>query len=465
MKRKLVILFCFFILSHTHAQRVSGTFTALPNQAIRIVGFNGFQTYLIDADTTDADGNFSLNYSREDIGIGYLSSSDNKPFIVILGGEDLTLQGDMPSAVERINILKGKENQLFAQYAKEHPRREQALSAWNYLENIYKSDSLFNQQKNILKAVYQEKLRLNNEDHKFLNSLPKNSYVQWFLPIRKLVSDVSTIAQYRTDEIPTTIAALRNIDYADPRLYKSDLLKDVIESHYWLLENMGQPLDTVYKEMNISINYLIGQLIKNEEKLNEISQYLFSLLEKHSLFKASEYLAVKLLTQKSCVLDDAFSKQLESYRKMKIGNTAPDILLEGDVIKNGNPIKTIGQLSDIKSTYTVIFFGASWCPNCVEEINQLLPLYEKWKIKELEVLFVALDTDADGFKKYTKSFPFISTCDYKKWDTKAAQDYAIFATPTFFLVDSHKEIVLRPSSIKQLDAWVEFNLKQTAPRL
>jgi thiol-disulfide isomerase/thioredoxin len=217
--------------------------------------------------------------------------------------------------------------------------------------------------------------------------------------------------------------------------------------------------------MNISINYLIGQLIKNEEKLNEISQYLFSLLEKHSLFKASEYLAVKLLTQKSCVLDDAFSKQLESYRKMKIGNTAPDILLEGDVIKNGNPIKTIGQLSDIKSTYTVIFFGASWCPNCVEEINQLLPLYEKWKIKELEVLFVALDTDADGFKKYTKSFPFISTCDYKKWDTKAAQDYAIFATPTFFLVDSHKEIVLRPSSIKQLDAWVEFNLKQTAPRL
>mgnify|MGYP000698501213 CR=1 FL=1 len=122
-------------------------------------------------------------------------------------------------------LLKGKENQLFAQYAKEHPRREQAISAWNYLENIYNNDSLFQQQKESLKAIHQEKLRINKEDTQFLNKLPANSYVQWFLPIRKLVSNVSIIAQYHTEEIPATIAALRNVDYNNPRLYKSGLLK------------------------------------------------------------------------------------------------------------------------------------------------------------------------------------------------------------------------------------------------
>jgi len=459
MKKIIVVFLSFFILSKANAQKVTGTFTALANQAIRIEGFNGFQTYLIDSDTTDANGNFKLNYANKDIGMGYIITSDNKPFIIILSGEDILLQGVSPSNVESINILKGKENQLFAQYAKEHPRREQAISAWNYLENIYNNDSLFQQQKESLKAIHQEKLRINKEDTQFLNKLPANSYVQWFLPIRKLVSNVSIIAQYHTEEIPATIAALRNVDYNNPRLYKSGLLKDVIESHYWLLENMGQPLDVAYNEMNISSDYLIRNLIKDEKKLNEISQYLFNLLEKHSLFKASEYLAVKLLTQNSCVLNEALSKQLESYRKMKVGNIAPDILLEGDVFINGNPTKTISKLSEIKSNYTVVLFGASWCPNCVEEINQLLPLYEKWKTKGLEIVFVSLDTDKESYKKYTEKLPFLSFCDYKKWDTKPAQDFAVFASPTFFLLDNNRKIILRPNSVKHLDTWIEFNIK------
>jgi hypothetical protein len=46
--------------------------------------------------------------------------------------------------------------------------------------------------------------------------------VSWFLPTRKLVSSVSAVAQYRTEEIPATFAAFRNLDYSDQRLYKSD---------------------------------------------------------------------------------------------------------------------------------------------------------------------------------------------------------------------------------------------------
>jgi hypothetical protein len=34
----------------------------------------------------------------------------------------------------------------FSLYAAEHPRREQALSAWKYLEKIYQLDSLFSVQ-------------------------------------------------------------------------------------------------------------------------------------------------------------------------------------------------------------------------------------------------------------------------------------------------------------------------------
>jgi hypothetical protein len=45
--------------------------------------------------------------------------------------------GQKLSQPETIKVKKGKENLYFEQYAQEHPRREQALSAWNYLEKIY----------------------------------------------------------------------------------------------------------------------------------------------------------------------------------------------------------------------------------------------------------------------------------------------------------------------------------------
>ena len=47
-------------------------------------------------------------------------------------------------------------------------------------------------------------------------------------------------------------------------------------------------------------------------------------------------------------------------------------------------------------------------------------------------------------------------CDYKNWGTQAAKDYYVFATPTMFLLDTDKKIVLRPNSVKQIDAWVDF---------
>ena len=99
----------------------------------------------------------------------------------------------------------------------------------------------------------------------FYQSMPSDSYVRWFLPSRKLVSSVSSIAQYRTEEIPETIETFRNLDYTDPRLYKSGLFKDAIDSHFWLLENSGKPLDNVFKEMKLSIDAMMVKLVTNEK--------------------------------------------------------------------------------------------------------------------------------------------------------------------------------------------------------
>lgn len=459
------LLICFVLLSSsTFSQSISGNLKLLVNQEIKLEGFNGLKTYPISSSKIDANGNFQLSYSKVDYGVGYLMSADKKPLFVILSGEDIEIVGEALSYTETIKVTKGQENLWFEQYAKEHPRREQALSAWIYLEKIYSVDSLFSVQRTPVRAIQKEKQRIRNEDAAFLAELPKNSYISWFLPTRKLVSGVSAIAQYRPEEIPSTIAAFRALGYTDQRLYKSGLFKDAIESHFWLLENCGKSLDSVFIEMQLSIDVMMENLIKDENKLSEVTDYLFDLLERHSLYNASEYLALKVLNEVSCTIDSDLAKQLETYRAMKKGNTAPDIAFKGDNFGHAYSVANFPKkLSDVKSKYTVVAFAASWCPKCKEEIPEIVKHYPKWKENDVEVVLVSLDENKEDYRKFVKDLPFISTCDFQKWDGPIAQDYYVFGTPTMFLLDEKRKILLRPNSVKQMDAWVDWFLVQDNP--
>jgi len=457
--RNSIFIFFLFISIQAGAQSINATFPQLANQQVNLEGFYGFQTYGIDSTQINEDGKFVLEYSPGDYGMGYLGLKNKKPFIVVLSGKAIELKGEAFSSPETVEILKGKENRLFGKYASEHPRREQVLSAWTYLGKIYSRDSLFVTHENPLNAIEQEKRRIKKEDSAFLAGLEPHTYVSWYLPVRKLVNSVSTIAQYRTEEIPDAIAAFRKMDYTDPRLYKSGLIKDVIESHFWLIENSGRSLDSVYIEMKISIDSMTENLASDEKKLNEITDYLFKLLEKRSLFPASEYLALKLLNEKSCTINNELAARLESHRAMKKGNTAPDFTFKEDCLAPGYASGNApNKLSNIDSKYTVVVFGAGWCPQCHEELSNLARLYEKWKKHSVEVVFVSLDENIAAFKNFAGDFPFISTCDYKKWESPKVKDYHVFATPTMYLLDNERKILLRPNSVNHLDSWVDWFL-------
>jgi thiol-disulfide isomerase/thioredoxin len=146
---------------------------------------------------------------------------------------------------------------------------------------------------------------------------------------------------------------------------------------------------------------------------------------------------------------------------MKKGNTAPDILFKGDNFAPSYGLNNLPKkLSDFKSKYTVVVFGASWCPTCTQEIPEIAKLYPKWKQNNVEVVFVSLDEDKESYRNFVKDLPFLSTCDFKKWESPIAKDYYVFGTPTMFLLDEKRKILLRPNSVKQMDAWVDWFLVQ-----
>ena len=103
-------------------------------------------------------------------------------------------------------------------------------------------------------------------------------------------------------------------------------------------------------------------------------------------------------------------------------------------------------------------FGASWCPKCNEELPKLIQNYAEWRNLGVEVVYVSLDTEKQVFEQAVKTYPFFAYCDFKKWESRVAQDYYVFGTPTFYLLNNNREILLRPTSIDQVEAWVDWSL-------
>lgn len=440
------------------AQTLSGTFPSLANQNITLAGAKGFDTYSIGSTRADEKGQFTLSYVSDDYGIAFLSGEDKQPFVVILEKEGVRLEGQVLGEASSIRILAGQENRWFEQYTQEQGKREQALSAWGYLQNLYQKDPYFANQQVPSQAIQTELLRIQKEDEAFIGGLPKDSFVRWFSPIRKLVSSVGAVAQYRTAELPQTIAAFRGMDYTDPRLVKSGLFRDVFESQFWLLENSGGSLDENYKKMEVSLDAILTSLEKDELRYNEVVGYVVELLERRSLTQAAEYLALRVLEQNKVSLQPRLARQLEGYRTMKVGASVPEIQFVGDILLQGKPVAYPTRLTEVTTPYRLVIVGASWCPACTEEMTQLIPLYEKWKRLGLEAIFVSLDTDPKAFQAYSEGMPFIAFSDYKKWDTQVVQDYYVSGSPSFYLIDQAGKLLLRPQSVKQLDAWVDWKL-------
>ena len=460
MKITIPIILLIILLGSIPAesQTVSGTLSAQAGEEIRLQGFNGLQTYQISRGMISSSGEFSLSYSQEDIGMGLLISADDKSFVVVLSGEEIRIEGESLAFPESVEIISGEENLLFEQYASEHPRREQTLSAWVYLNTIYKTDSLFVSHSEPREAILREIARIRNEDDAFLAGLDPHSYIHYYLPLRKLVSSVSVVAQFRTEDIPATIHAFREIDYADPRLYRSGLLSDVLESQVWLIENSGRSLDSVFVELNRSTDILLESLSKNPDRFNEVAEFLFDVLEKRSLFTSAEHLALNLLNNYPEFVTNRLSNKLEKYRAMRIGNKAPDIAFT-EHTKRPDGISAT-RLSEVDADYILVVFAAQWCPFCREMMPELRANYKKWREYGVEVVMINLDETPEAFNQFTQGLTFISTTDFSRWNSAMAQAFHLSSIPTYYLLNRDLEIILSPNSIRHMDAWVDWYLVQ-----
>lgn len=445
-----IIFFFFLAWNFSIAQNnfiIKGNFPQGANKEIVIKGFTMLGDYLLAKTIADNKGNFVVVYPSTYIGAALLEIKDEKSVIVFLNHENFEMEWENLEDFKTLIFKNSPENIAFSNGIAVAQSAESLLSGLNYLQSIYAQGGTNSRGK--VDWINAEITFQKEVFPKFLGSLPQNSYALYYLKLRKLIQDMPITASKLIERMPLHENVFKNMDFTDENLIHSGLYTELLDSYFLLMESNGS-LENVFAHANASTDALLKSLEKNPVLKQDVAEYLFRLLEKRSLFQVAEHLALAMLNAENCEMDSKHKALFEQYRKMARGNIAPDVYF-----KNGT--KAVVKLSDINSKYKLVVFGASWCDKCQADIPKLKPYFESWKAKyNLEIVFISLDIEEEKFNAFVKDFPWLSSCELKGWDSKAASDYCVFGTPTMYLLDENLTILLKPISEKQIQSWLEM---------
>lgn len=75
------------------------------------------------------------------------------------------------------------------------------------------------------------------------------------------------------------------------------------------------------------------------------------------------------------------------------------------VVMRGNQLVPLESQEGLKAPYTVLYFGAGWCPDCRQFSPTLVSAYEHQKPerKRFEVVLLSMDNNAEGMAKFMQT--------------------------------------------------------------
>jgi thiol-disulfide isomerase/thioredoxin len=437
--KPITTIILLLLCSKIYTQSITGIFPEAKNKKIVLKGYDGFKDKVLSQTTTDAQGKFVLHYPKEFVGAAMLSIQNSSSLIVLLNQENFSIQWNNLQDMGSLKITHSPENEGFANGILAYQTAEQKLSGLNYLLPLYANDS------SMKRTLSAEIVKQNFAFYNYISSLPQNAYVAYYLKMREFLSLLSK-QEINASTKDQLIKTYSEMDFKNEKLWSSGLLKDVLEGYYKLMASEGND-SVVIDQFNKATDVWLKSLESQTGKQQEVAEFVFKMLEQHHLSPAAEHVALAMLNQSNCQLDAKRSNLFEQYRKLAIGQVAPNIQLSAQ-----------SDLKSLSNQFKLVVFGASWCNNCQSDYPSLQGVCRRLKSQiDIEVVYISIDSDTSAFKQFYSEAPFLTFCDGNGWETPSAQDYHVFATPTYLLLDKDLKILFKPESPRQLEEWFFYN--------
>ncbi|WP_445758086.1 TlpA family protein disulfide reductase [Polaribacter sp.] len=374
------------------------------------------------------------------------SQTANEYVDVIINGKEknIAFSLDLFDEVEKRKpvFTQSKENQNWYSYQNQSQLQLQKIIALQQALAGYPNatDKIVAQ---LQTAVTQEQQNYHKQEATFL----KNNGNTWAAHMvqNKAVYFTNPKDDWRLQDLAVRDHYWDNVDAGNPVLINSPLYTELILEYlkYYMNPEMNFSEEGMNEGFISSVDTIMQKFSANEETKKFAVQYLqlgFKELGNEKVLQHIDEKYQKLLAQCQDETDKtAFEKRMAGYAAMKEGMQAPNITFSDN-----------GTLYDLPSGKTIVVFWASWCPNCMEE----MPKVNAWAKENpnIKVVAISLDEDQAAYETTIQQFPNIfHHTDLKKWEGKAVNDYFVYGTPTFIVLDKDKKIVGKFASFEGVE--------------
>ena len=225
-----------------------------------------------------------------------------------------------------------------------------------------------------------------------------------------------------------------------PEPIKQQAERTLISEHLDHLDLIETPVQAAALEARI-VRYL--HQYPGDPKANALQVRRLDLLQKSDPKQAAELLASLANNDDPKVAAAARGRQ-----ELKTLEATP--LDWKFTAVDGRPV----DLADWRGKVVLVDFWASWCPDCLREMPDVLKAYRQYHDKGFEVVGVSMDHDKVAMLAFLKKheIPWPQEYDGQAWDSSIAVKYGVKGIPEMWLVDRNGHVIATGVHGSQLEA-------------
>ncbi len=444
--RKLLIITLLLIMPFlNNAQTVSATLFNVPQQKVYLNAVTGLYLEVVDSVMMTAEKRVEFN-SNLTKGMYQIETEFGQTVDFLYDDAPVKLILKDINKADEIEFIDSQVNTDWNNYL---IFKELTMNSMDLLKPILRQ---YDKKSEFYINAINEYEQLQNAFVSFTDSLMlHDNYASKLIKVDRFPS-VNLNDDFKKQRDDMIANFLNDVDFNDLSLIPTDVLTNKIFDFLSIQLTSDQSQQQQIMSLILASDNVLNRASVNFEMYKFVFQFLIEIFNELNLQDVVEYM-MRLPYSENIECTESQYNELVSIvefnSRTRIGSIAKNI--SGTTIFDEN-----FDLYSIENDFTIVYFWSYTCEHCRENVKDFKMFLDE--NPDFSLVAVSVKGDLKKIKNFVKKNKVNGYFyhDGLEWNCPFVSDYAVTATPSFYLLDKEKKIIFKPFDFNELIDFVKI---------